>query len=305
MATVDLGTQDSRLVAGRQSPATLGLVAAAFVSFLVAAAVIFDTYAQSQLLDDYVQAPASPRQPSEIIHLPAPEGSPEQPSRRPVERPKGDDAPPRPAPPPGASDREILADIVARQAETQEGVAAIRRELAAQPPASGTATFEQVATIERHLGAVAGQTELLETLVVARVPDEARPEIAAGFRRLRASVTAAQRAAAQAREGRSGGGASAALALPSETVPPLLAASVAVQTGSPAERAAPSAAELAWFKIYVIFGIFAVLGIAFLIAVGAVFTTANPATLAFATDTVKTMLGFFIGVATGFLGGPS
>jgi hypothetical protein len=58
-------------------------------------------------------------------------------------------------------------------------------------------------------------------------------------------------------------------------------------------------------KLYIFLAIFIVLMITFLFSLYAIFTTPNQAVLSFALDTVKTLLGFFIGAATVFLGLPS
>jgi hypothetical protein len=57
--------------------------------------------------------------------------------------------------------------------------------------------------------------------------------------------------------------------------------------------------------MYIFLRIFAVLLVTFLSAVVAIFTTNNQQVFSFALDTVKTLLGFFIGAATAFLGLPS
>jgi hypothetical protein len=44
------------------------------------------------------------------------------------------------------------------------------------------------------------------------------------------------------------------------------------------------------------------LGITFIISVAAIFKTTNAEVLKFAFDTTKTLLGFFIGVATTLIG---
>jgi hypothetical protein len=48
--------------------------------------------------------------------------------------------------------------------------------------------------------------------------------------------------------------------------------------------------------------VFCVLGATFIISIVAIFRTTNPEVLKFAFDTVKTLLGFFIGVATTLVG---
>ena len=48
--------------------------------------------------------------------------------------------------------------------------------------------------------------------------------------------------------------------------------------------------------------VFAVLGLTFIISIVAIFKTTNADVLKFAFDTVKTLLGFFIGVATTLIG---
>jgi hypothetical protein len=53
-------------------------------------------------------------------------------------------------------------------------------------------------------------------------------------------------------------------------------------------------------RMWIMVLVFVVLGITFIISVAAIFNTTNAEVLKFAFDTVKTLLGFFIGVATGF-----
>lgn len=60
--------------------------------------------------------------------------------------------------------------------------------------------------------------------------------------------------------------------------------------------------SIATAKLYIVGFVFMVLGITFVGAIVAVFTTANTAVLSFAIDTIKTLLGFFIGVGTTFMG---
>jgi hypothetical protein len=57
-------------------------------------------------------------------------------------------------------------------------------------------------------------------------------------------------------------------------------------------------------RLYVMMSVFVVLGATFIVSVIAIFKTSNPEVLKFAFDTVKTLMGFFIGVATAFLGLP-
>jgi hypothetical protein len=77
-----------------------------------------------------------------------------------------------------------------------------------------------------------------------------------------------------------------------------------------AAPAAPPAVETAptlvpQTRFYIVLGMLGLLGLTFLIAVVAVFTTRNARKHAFATDTIKTLLGFFIGVVTAFMGTPA
>jgi hypothetical protein len=58
-------------------------------------------------------------------------------------------------------------------------------------------------------------------------------------------------------------------------------------------------------RLYVMMSVFIVLGITFIVSVVAVFVATNSDVLKFAFDTVKTLMGFFIGVATAFLGLPA
>ncbi len=51
--------------------------------------------------------------------------------------------------------------------------------------------------------------------------------------------------------------------------------------------------------------VFFVLGVVFIASLIAIFVTTNPDVLKFAFDTIKTLMGFFIGVATAFLGIPT
>ena len=58
-------------------------------------------------------------------------------------------------------------------------------------------------------------------------------------------------------------------------------------------------------KLYVMIAVFILLAITFLTSIVAVFLTKEETILKFALDTVKTLLGFFVGVATAFLGLPA
>jgi hypothetical protein len=58
-------------------------------------------------------------------------------------------------------------------------------------------------------------------------------------------------------------------------------------------------------RLYVMLSVFVILGITFIVSVVAIFRTTNSDVLKFAFDTVKTLMGFFIGVATAFLGLPT
>lgn len=58
-------------------------------------------------------------------------------------------------------------------------------------------------------------------------------------------------------------------------------------------------------KLFVFVAIFVVLLATFVLSIIAVFTTKNATVLSFSLDTVKTLLGFFIGAATAFLGLPA
>lgn len=58
-------------------------------------------------------------------------------------------------------------------------------------------------------------------------------------------------------------------------------------------------------RLYVMLSVFIVLGVTFIVSVIAIFKATNPDVLKFAFDTVKTLMGFFIGVATAFLGLPA
>jgi len=57
-----------------------------------------------------------------------------------------------------------------------------------------------------------------------------------------------------------------------------------------------------WARLWVMMAVFVVLGITFLGSVAAIFFVTNTEVLKFAFDTVKTLLGFFIGVATTLIG---
>lgn len=58
-------------------------------------------------------------------------------------------------------------------------------------------------------------------------------------------------------------------------------------------------------RLYVMLSVFIVLGVTFIVSVVAIFRATNEDVLKFAFDTVKTLMGFFIGVATAFLGLPA
>jgi len=89
---------------------------------------------------------------------------------------------------------------------------------------------------------------------------------------------------------------------PARLIPASLSANAAVAPVPPVE--APGVISDARLKLYVVLGMLGILGVTFLIAVIAVFTTRNARKHAFATDTIKTLLGFFIGVVTAFMGAP-
>jgi cytochrome c biogenesis protein CcdA len=57
-------------------------------------------------------------------------------------------------------------------------------------------------------------------------------------------------------------------------------------------------------RLYIMISVFIVLGITFAGAILAVFITTNREILKWAIDTIKTLMGFFIGVATAFVGIP-
>ena len=58
-------------------------------------------------------------------------------------------------------------------------------------------------------------------------------------------------------------------------------------------------------RLYVMLAVFIILGITFVVSIVAIFQATNADVLKFAFDTVKTLMGFFIGVATAFLGLPA
>jgi len=80
-------------------------------------------------------------------------------------------------------------------------------------------------------------------------------------------------------------------------------------SAQPATPQPPSAAGTRFTqedaRLYVMLSVVVVLGITFLTSVVAIFKATNPDVLKFAFDTVKTLMGFFIGVATAFLGLPA
>ena len=66
-----------------------------------------------------------------------------------------------------------------------------------------------------------------------------------------------------------------------------------------AQQVTPPAAQM---RMWIMVLVFIVLGITFIISVAAIFKTTNTEVLKFAFDTAKTLLGFFIGVATTLIG---
>jgi hypothetical protein len=55
-------------------------------------------------------------------------------------------------------------------------------------------------------------------------------------------------------------------------------------------------------RTWIMLIVFVTLGLTFILSIAAIFKSTNPDVLKFAIDTVKTLLGFFIGVATTLLG---
>jgi hypothetical protein len=58
-------------------------------------------------------------------------------------------------------------------------------------------------------------------------------------------------------------------------------------------------------KLYIMLFVFVILGLVFVGSIIVIFATKDQEVLKFAFDTIRTLMGFFIGVATAFLGLPT
>ena len=189
----------------------------------------------------------------------------------------------------------------------------------AQPDAAPAPTTPQVpddgtlGRLDNYLSRLQEQVLGVQRAVDERVPLSRDSDLAGRFVALNQSVVNARRLLASAR-GVQPQKLSAPTGLDSCCEPPArfirANANVAVQPVPapttitiPVVAGGPTPANLAWTKLYIMFGIFGALALTFLVAVIAIFTSSNPAAISFATDTMKTLLGFFIGVATAFMGG--
>lgn len=273
MGDVTRNAQGSGAIIGNAGAGTLALILAGFIAFLFAGGMLVDSFA----------APTS-TEPRAIN-----------------------------GPPPDSPAAAKLEEILAQQVDTRRELAELRAALLSRPqpiagaavPPSPAARTEAPACrteprrdcrpvlqrIDRYLVSINEQIMALPS-----GPDpRGVPEY--GSRLEKIVETIAEARAYLREQGRrlatieppQGGGAEVLL----------LGAATA-----PAAAVGPPAAEMAWMKLYIVAGMFVILGIVFILAVVAIFTTRNPATLTFATDTVKTMLGFFIGVITAFMSAP-
>ncbi len=80
-------------------------------------------------------------------------------------------------------------------------------------------------------------------------------------------------------------------------------ASLTLSTAVPSQLPVQaSAASMMTPKFLISSFVFFILGIVFLVAIRGVMTTKDPAVMSFCLDTIKTLLGFFIGVGTSYMG---
>lgn len=271
MGDVERSAQAPGNIIGNTGAGTLGLILAGFIAFLVAGAMLFDSFTDRQLSQ---------------IRVPSAEYRP-----------------------PDRQSAAKLDSILAQQAEARGRLVELRKLLESHvaAPADAPARVPAAATcpqlpprrdcrpvlerIDRYLGTIDRQATVL---LSGSSGDNANSNFGSNWEMLMATIAETRRYVREQRR------LLTAAAAPAETEETVVLASL-VQS-APAEG--PPAAELAWMKLYIVAGMFVILGIVFIAAVAAIFLTRNPATLAFATDTVKTMIGFFIGVITAFMGAP-
>jgi hypothetical protein len=252
-------------------PGTIALIAAGIIAFFFAGASMFDNLSRQQgAADTRISAP-------------------------------------RPAPDP--SSRYLLNDILGQQISTRRDLADLRRALAAQQaerpgqsipgsrPCPDTCERRDIGPalerIDRYLALIASDANVLMQAFFTEGQRIAGDDIGSRWEHLIQTISEARDYVRTQRR-------ALASAEPAEQPSLFLTATPAPAPGD----AGPSAASLAWMKLYIIVGMFLVLGIVFIVAVAGIFVASNPAAVAFATDTVKTMLGFFIGVITAFMGAP-
>lgn len=265
---------------------TFALIGAALIAFLFAGAMLFDTYST------WNRPAAAPPPPAASVRLPAP----------------------------ARFDDRLLAEILEQQQLTRAELGEVSQAVAgradaarcpapaAAPPAAAQcptpAAPVDAAGADRHLRQAQEQLGELRPIVEDYISAEKNPQIRPRFDAISSSLAAARRAI------RSGGGARrpAAAALPAASAPaepPLLLLTAATAAAPKEPRGGPSADQLAWTKFYMMLGMFVILGIAFVGAVVAILITKDAATGAFARDTVKMLLGFFIGMVSAFMTAPT
>jgi hypothetical protein len=271
MGDVERSEQAPAKIIGSAGAGTLALILAGFIAFLVAGAMLFNSFADRQFA-------VTPIGTAETL------------------RPDGRAA-------------AKLDSILAQQAEARTSLVELRRllESHAAAPADGQATTPVAAAcpppaprrdcrpvldrIDRYLGTIDRQATVL---LAGPAADNAQSNFGRNWEMLMKTIAETRRYVREQRP------LLTAAAEPAETQEMVVLAAVAHS----APAAEPPATQLAWMKLYIVAGMFVVLGIVFIVAVVAIFTASKPATLSFATDIVKTMLGFFIGVITAFMGGP-
>jgi hypothetical protein len=285
MSDVSRSLDSGGRIAGGAGAGTLALVGAAAIAFFIAAAMLFENLSAGPVVQDQAAAPML----NEILRqqvgtrndLTALRQAIVQQSRpgAPRPQPRTTEPPPpgRTAPPAGTGN-------------AGNGNAGGGTPIGDEPPPDRRPEFRRA--LERIDGYLAVLQGGVQTLFAAATRGEGGRELRGRYEEMVATIAEARRfvreqtAAVTAEAGPlPGAEAELSLALVSEPEP-------------------PSPARLAWIKLYIVAGMFVVLGIVFVVAVFAIFLARRPAAVAFATDTVKTMLGFFIGVITAFMGAP-
>jgi hypothetical protein len=286
MGDVERSAQVPENIIGSTGAGTLGLILTAFIAFLISGAMLFDNLTERQTVT--VKAPS------------------------------------REVRPPDEQAAAKLDSILSQQVEARRNLSELRELLlkhAAAPadPAVGVAPAVKVAPavrvapaatcpplparrdcrpalerIQRYLASIDQQAKTLHS-ATSPAGGESRIDYGTNLERLQATIAEARGYARQQLR------LLAAAAAPVEAEELVVLAALVERVPA----AGPPAEGLAWMKFYIVAGMFVILGLVFIVAVIAIFTTSNPAALTFATDTVKTMLGFFIGVITAFMGGPT